>query len=46
MSEAELEWIEERAAILQYEAGMLRKDAERLAQEMAQRMFNAKEVIQ
>ena len=46
LSESEIEWIAERAAILEFEAGLLRQEAERLAREMAQRFFNAKEVIQ
>lgn len=42
MTDEELEAWSERAAILEYEAGFSRATAELLAQ----RMFNAKEVIQ
>lgn len=33
------EWVEERAAILEFEANMMREDAERMARELAREVF-------
>lgn len=42
LSQAERDWLEERAGILEFDAGMSRRDAERMAYRLAAAEFGFK----